>query len=168
MIPASFVAQVMKASYHEKDGWAEMIMPDGKAIQIARGCIGCTVNDQVRSMLCEPVERDGRLYLSIEWFCKDILNWQVSTLKDVMYATDHYSLLSINMARLIKDMLKQDGEIIDQLIAKCGNCDNFSYHCGGFLSGTCAGSAWSEGIYSNDMKNFVTDIVLQLLIIDNK
>ncbi len=106
MIPASFVAQVMKASYHEKDGWAEMILPEGKTIQIARGCIGCTVNDQVRSMLCEPVERDGRLYLSIEWFCKDILNWQVSTLKDVMYATDHYSLLSINMARLIKDMLK--------------------------------------------------------------
>jgi hypothetical protein len=95
----------MNASYHEKDGWAELVMQDSRRIQIARGSIGCTVNNRVRSMLCEPIERNGMLYISIEWFCKDILNWHVSTLNDVMYATDHYSLLSINMARLIKDIL---------------------------------------------------------------
>ena len=105
MIPASFVAQIMKASYVEQDGWAELVLQDGRTIQIARGCIGCTIDNHVRAMLCEPIERDGMLYISIEWFCKDILNWHVSTYGDVLYATDHYSLLSVNMARLIKDML---------------------------------------------------------------
>ncbi len=106
MIPASFIAQVMNASYTENNGWAEMVLEDGRTIQIARGCIGCTIDNHVRSMLCEPIEGNGMLYISIEWFCKDILNWHVSTLNDVMYATDHYSLLSTNMARLIKDLLK--------------------------------------------------------------
>ena len=49
------------------------------------------------------------LFISIEWFCKEVLGLHVSTcgttLGDVMYATDHYSLLSVNMARLIKDLL---------------------------------------------------------------
>lgn len=107
MIPALFIAQVFNASYYEKDGWAEMILKDGRTIQIARGCIGCTVDDHVRAMLCEPIERNNMLYVSIEWFCKDILNWNVSTINDVMYATDHYSLLSVNMARLIKDILRE-------------------------------------------------------------
>jgi poly(3-hydroxybutyrate) depolymerase len=106
MIPASFLAEIQKASYNEKDGWAEMVMEDGKTLQFARGCIGCTIDNRVRAMLCEPIERGGRLYISIEWFLKDILNWQVSTYKDVLYATDHYSLLSVNMARLMKDLLK--------------------------------------------------------------
>lgn len=107
MIPASFIAQVMKASYEEKDGWAQMILQDGRILQFARGCIGCTIDNRVRSMLCEAIERNDMLYISIEWFCKDILNWHVSTYNDVLYATDHYSLLSRNMARLIKDLLKQ-------------------------------------------------------------
>jgi hypothetical protein len=106
MIPASFVAQTAEASYVEEDGWAEMTLKDGKVIQFARGCIGCTINNRVHSMLCEPIERDGMMYISLEWFCKEVCNMHVSTCNDVMYATDHYAVLSANMARLIKDLLK--------------------------------------------------------------
>ncbi len=106
MIPASFIAQEMSATYKEEDDCAEIKLKDGRTIQIARGCIGCTIDNRVRSMLCEPIERDGILYISIEWFCRDVLNWHVSTANNVMYATDHYSALSVNMARLIKDLLK--------------------------------------------------------------
>lgn len=109
MIPASSVAQIAGAAYEEKDGWAQMTMKDGRVIQFARGCIGCTIDNRVHAMLCEPVEREGMLFISIEWFCKEVLGLHVSTcgttLGDVMYATDHYSLLSVNMARLIKDLL---------------------------------------------------------------
>lgn len=106
MIPASFVAQAAEASYVEEDGWAEMTLKDGKVIQFARGAIGCTINNRVHSMLCETIERDGMLYISLEWFCKEVCNMHVSTCNDVMYATDHYSVLSSNMARLIKDLLQ--------------------------------------------------------------
>ncbi len=105
MLPASFVATVINASYYEKDGWAKMVLQDGRIIQIARGCIGCTIDNRVRAMLCEPIERNGMLYIAMEWFLKDILNWHVSIYNDILYATDHYSLLSVNMARLIKDLL---------------------------------------------------------------
>ena len=106
MVPTSFLAQILNASYEEKDGCAEMKLEDGRVLQFARGCIGCTVDNHVRSMLCEPIERNGMLYVSAEWFYKDILNWQVSCVQDVMYATNHYSQLSVNMARLIRDLLK--------------------------------------------------------------
>lgn len=106
MVPVSFLAQIVKASYEEKNGWSEMKLEDGRILQFARGCIGCTIDNRVRSMLCEPIERNGLLYISAEWFFKDILNWHVSSVHDVMYATNHYSQLSINMARLIRDLLK--------------------------------------------------------------
>ena len=106
MIPASFIAEIMGASYVEKNGRAEMALKDGRIIQIARGCMGCTVDNRVRAMLCEPIERYGMLYISAEWFWKDILNQHVSVCSQVMYATDHYALLSVNMARLIRDLLK--------------------------------------------------------------
>lgn len=105
MIPASFIAEAGDASYVEEDGWAEMVLKDKRVIQFARGCIGCTINNRVHSMLCEPIERDGMLYISLEWFCKEVDNMQVSTCNDVIYATNHYSELSSNMARLIKDLL---------------------------------------------------------------
>ncbi len=108
MVPISFIAQVVNAEYREDKGWAQMIMQDKRVIQFARGLIGCTVDNRVRSMLCEPVEEDGILFISAEWFYRDIMNWHVSLSGDVMYATDHYSLLSKNMARLLKDILIAD------------------------------------------------------------
>ena len=105
MIPAFVLAEISDADYEEKDGWAQMTMKDGRVLQFARGCIGCTIDNRVRSMLCEPVEYNGMLFLSVEWFCKEVLGLFVSTCNHVMYATDHYSLLSVNMARLIRDLL---------------------------------------------------------------
>lgn len=106
MVPASFLAETVGAAYTETEGWAEMRLKDGRTLQLARGCIGCTVDNRVRAMLCEPIERSGMLYISGEWFCREILNWHVSTCGHVLYATDHYSLLSSNMARLIRDLLR--------------------------------------------------------------
>lgn len=106
MIPAVFASEIAGASYIEKKGWAQMELGDGRVLQFARGCIGCTIENRVHSMFCEPIERDGMLYISAEWFCQEILKWHVSTCNHVMYATDHTAFLSVNMARLIKDLLK--------------------------------------------------------------
>jgi hypothetical protein len=105
MVPASFVAETLEAAYVENDGWAEIALKEGRVIQLAKGCIGCTINNNVYSMLCEPIEIEGILYISIEWICREVCNMHVSTCNDVMYATDHHSVLSANMARLIKDLL---------------------------------------------------------------
>src|SRR5699024_12158451 len=64
MIPASSVAQIAGAAYGEKDGWAQMTMKDGRVIQFARGCIGCTIDNRVHAMLCEPVERRSEEHTS--------------------------------------------------------------------------------------------------------
>ena len=106
MIPAAFVAKLAEADYEERDGWAQLNLKDGRSVQIARGCIGCTINNRVQSMLCEPIERNNMLYISAEWFCQEVLKWNVSVCNHVVYATDHTALLSVNMARLIKDLLR--------------------------------------------------------------
>ena len=106
MIPAAFLADMVHASYEEKGGWAQMQLEDGRILQIARGCIGCTLDNRVQAMFCEPIEREGILYISAAWFCQEILGWHVSVCSHVMYATDHPASLSVNMARLIKDLLK--------------------------------------------------------------
>ncbi|MBC5689593.1 hypothetical protein H8S37_11745 [Mediterraneibacter sp. NSJ-55] len=106
MVPAVFASEIAGASYIEKEGWAQMELGDGRVLQFARGCIGCTIENRVHSMFCEPIERDGMLYISAEWFCQEILKWHVSTCNHVMYATDHTAFLSVNMARLIKDLLQ--------------------------------------------------------------
>lgn len=106
MIPLRFIADLSAQEYEECGGWAEMKLEDGRVLQFAKGCIGCTIDNRVRSMLCEPIERNGMLYISIEWFCQEILQMHVSTSGNVMYATDHYSRLSVNMAWLIRDLLR--------------------------------------------------------------
>lgn len=106
MIPAAFLADMVHASYEEKDGWGQMKLEDGRILQIARGCIGCTLDNRVQAMFCEPIEREGMLYISAAWFCQEILGRHVSVCNHVMYATDHPASLSVNMARLIKDLLK--------------------------------------------------------------
>ncbi len=106
MIPAAFAAKLAEADYEEEAGWAQLKLKGGGTLQIARGCIGCTMNNRVQSMLCEPIERNGILYISAEWFCQEILKWNVSVCNHVVYAADHAVSLSVNMARLIKDLLR--------------------------------------------------------------
>ncbi len=106
MAPVRDLAEIFKADCREKEGKAWIHMPDGRSLQFARGCIGCTINNRIRSMSCEAVEREGILYISSEWFCREICRLQVSECNGVIYATDHDSALSSHMARLIRDLLK--------------------------------------------------------------
>lgn len=104
MVPLAFLAEHYGDDYEEADGWAQLVLKDGRRVQFARGCVACTIDNKVRSMLVETIERDGVLYISAEWFCKELLGLQVTCYEDVLYATDHYAILSKHMARILKDI----------------------------------------------------------------
>ena len=106
MVPVRTLAEAFGAECREMEGTAEIVMPDGKTVRFAGGCVGCTIDNRIRSMSCEAVVREGVLYVSTEWFCSDICGLRVSECNGVMYATDHYGMLSSHMARLIRDILK--------------------------------------------------------------
>jgi hypothetical protein len=55
-------------------------------------------------MFCEALHRDGELLVSIEWFAQYFFGCHVSTCEGVIYVTDHFSVLSANMADLIRDL----------------------------------------------------------------
>ncbi|RCX19478.1 poly(3-hydroxybutyrate) depolymerase [Anaerobacterium chartisolvens] len=107
-VPLSFIAEVFDAEYTPSEDTlsAALILKDGRELQFARGSIGCAVDNRITSMLCEALHRNGELYISFEWFCRSICNLHVSVCENVLYATDHYSVLSANMADLINDILK--------------------------------------------------------------
>lgn len=107
MVPAVTLAESFGFSYEISEEGARVVMTgkDGRELQFVRGCIGCTMDNRIHSMLCEAVERDGVLYLSAEWFCNEVCQLHTSVCSDTVYATDHYSVLSTNMARLIRDLL---------------------------------------------------------------
>ncbi len=106
MVPAAFLAGMYGENFEEKDGRAVLTMKDGRRIQIARGCVGCTIDNKVRSMLVEAEERDGMLFISAEWFCREVMGFWATTCDGVMYATDHYSVLSVHMAKILRDICK--------------------------------------------------------------
>lgn len=81
-----------------------------KKLQFARGCIGCTINDHVRSMFIEAVERENVLFISAEWFVAEVMGLQYSKCGSMIYATDHYGVLSAHMERLLHDILKSDDQ----------------------------------------------------------
>ena len=106
-VPLPFLADVFDATvtYRQEGAAAELILPDGRVFTFAEGCIGCTVDNRVESMLCEPIFRNGTLYLSFEWFCRFAYNLQVSEYDGVMYVTDHYAEISRYMSWLLQDLL---------------------------------------------------------------
>ena len=61
-------------------------------------------------MYCEALHRNGELLVSVEWFCKYVLNMHVSVCNDVVYVADHFIDLSFFMADLIKDLLHDNAE----------------------------------------------------------
>lgn len=107
-VPISFLAKIFEADYYESEDTlsATLRLKDGRSMQVARGNIGCIIDNELRSMYCEAIHRNGELHISIEWFCKYMFNHHVSTCNDVVYITDHFSELSENMADLINDILK--------------------------------------------------------------
>ena len=105
MAPISFVAQAFGASITlQQDGRAGQItLPDGKTLAFAQGSIGCVIDQELYSMFCEAILCNGELYLPIQWIAQRVLNYQSSQCDGVVYITDHYAELSLNMAHLIRD-----------------------------------------------------------------
>lgn len=105
--PLSVLAEVSGAQYlPSADTYtARLILKDGRRLQFARGSIGCVIDNDLRSMYCEALHRNGELLVSVEWFCRYLLNLQASQCDGVVYVTDHFSVLSANMADVIRELL---------------------------------------------------------------
>ncbi len=99
-MPLSFLSEAFGAKVEPGEDMltVAMTLKDGRVLQFARGSIGCVIDDDLRSMYCEALHRDGELLVSIEWFCRYLFNLEVSYCDEVIYVTDHYSILSANMA----------------------------------------------------------------------
>jgi len=106
-VPLSFFAMAFEIDfeYAEDRLTAVLTLPDGRTLQFARGSIGCVVDKELVTMYCEALRRGEELYVSAEWFCKYVFNLHVSECDGVIYITDHFSELSLNMADLIRDLL---------------------------------------------------------------
>ena len=107
-VPLSFLCEVFGAQYAPSADTltAVVTLKDGRRLQFARGSIGCVIYNDLRSMYCEALHRDGELLVGVEWFCRYLMNLHVCASNDVVYVTDHFAELSIFMADLIKDLLK--------------------------------------------------------------
>ena len=107
-VPLRFLAQVFGGTYEtDMDGLrGTMRLPDGRVLRFARGVIGCQVDEDLVSMYCETLHREGELLVSAEWFCRYLFNLHVSVCNNVVYVTDHFAELSEYMAELIKELLK--------------------------------------------------------------
>lgn len=107
-VPLSFLATVFKAEYlpAEDNLTAVLRLADGRRLQFARGSIGCVIDNELRSMYCEALHVGTELLVSLEWFTAYLFNLQVTACEGVVYVTDHFAVLSANMADLLRDILK--------------------------------------------------------------
>ncbi|HCS40567.1 MAG TPA: hypothetical protein DIW44_13410 [Anaerolineaceae bacterium] len=114
-VPLSFLSEAFGAKYEPGEDTLTVVvtLKDGRVLQFARGSIGCVIDNGLRSMYCEALHRDGELLVSIEWFCRYLFGLDVSCCDEVIYVTDHFSVLSANMADLIKDLLANGGKLPD-------------------------------------------------------
>lgn len=115
MVPLSLLQRFFggELTYSPDTLTARMTLPDGRELQFARGSIGCVIGDTLRSMYCEALHREGQLFVSVEWFCRYLYNLTVSECDGVVYVTDHFAQLSVNMADLLRDLLSTGGELPD-------------------------------------------------------
>jgi poly(3-hydroxybutyrate) depolymerase len=104
-VPLEFLSRDFAAELRHGDGVADLTLGDGRTLSFARGSVVSLVDGDVVGMLAEAVERDGRLFISLEWFARDILGLHTSQCENVLYVTDHHAELSRNMAHLIDDLL---------------------------------------------------------------
>lgn len=113
-VPVSFIAQAFGAKYQYEQGGASarLYLKDGRELQFARGSIVCVMDNEIRSMYCEALHREGELCISLEWFARFIMNMCASKCEDVLYVTDHYAELGVNMASLIRNILRGEQEKI--------------------------------------------------------
>ncbi len=114
-VPLSFIAEIFGAYLEliESGAAARLTLPDGRTFQFAEGCIGCVVDNKIESMLCEAIYRSGKLYISMEWFCRFAYNLQVSEFDNVMYITDHYAEISRYISWLLQDILLGSHQLME-------------------------------------------------------
>lgn len=114
-VPISFIAQTFGIEYkYEEDGAvAYLYLKDKRELQFARGSIGCVIDNNIRSMYCEALHRNGELCISLEWFARFVMNMFASRCEDVLYVTDHHAELGVNMADVIRNLLNNVKETID-------------------------------------------------------
>ena len=112
--PVSFIAEAFGLEYRcEEDGAVAYIyLEDGRELQFARGSIATVMEDEVRCMYCEALHRDGELLISIEWFARFIMKACASKCEDVVYVTDHYAELGVDMADVLRNLLHNEKETI--------------------------------------------------------
>ena len=111
-VPISFIAQVFGYTYqYEENGAvAYLYLKDKRELQFARGSIAYVVDNDIRCMYCEALQRDGELCISLEWFARCIENLCATSYEDVLYVTDHHAELGENMAFLISNLLHNKQE----------------------------------------------------------
>lgn len=107
-VPLRFLAESFGASYETNAVGTEATLrfPDGRSAQFARGVIGCLVDDELQSMYCETLQREGELLVSAEWFGRALMNLNVSVSGETVYVTDHFAELSRFMAELLRRQLQ--------------------------------------------------------------
>jgi len=110
MAPLSFLATCFEAelTYEEDHLSAVLQLKDGRILQVARGSIGCIIDNTMRAMYCEALDRNGELYISLEWFARYIMNLVATRFEDVLYVTDHHAELADTFAALLRDLLHED------------------------------------------------------------
>ena len=109
--PVSFLAGIFGGTTLHDGDTAEVCLPDGRTLQFAHGCIACTIDNTIESMLCDAICQEGRIYVSAEWFCRALYDLQVSTYEDILYATDHYAVISRYAGWILSDiLLSREGE----------------------------------------------------------
>ena len=115
MAPLRYLAEVFGASLREAESGlrAVMTLADGRRLQFARGSIGCMIDNDLRSMYCEAIHRDGQLLVSVEWFCRYLFNLTVTSCDGVYYVTDHFAELSEGMAELLRGLLHEGGNLTE-------------------------------------------------------
>lgn len=106
-VPVRFLAEMAGGTLcvSEDTLSAVVTLPDGCALQFARGSIGCMIDGRMRAMYCEALHREGELLISVEWFARAVMGWTATECGGVAYVTDHFAELSAFMADLIRDLL---------------------------------------------------------------
>lgn len=103
--PVAFLTEVFGGQVRSDGDTAEIVLADGRELTFAHGCIGCTIDNTVEAMLCEAITREGKLCVSVEWFCASLYNRHVSCYNDTIYAAGHTSHLSRYAAWVLSDLL---------------------------------------------------------------
>ena len=67
-----------------------MYLKDKRELQFARGSIAYVVDNDIRCMYCEALQRDGGDMYFLGMVCKCIENLCATSYEDVLYVTDHH------------------------------------------------------------------------------